>query len=1362
MNAPLQAYLQGPEPRKDSDHTSLQRQALEEVLHLSAVVPPLEAQIESDYGTAKQQAQTRLAADKSKLEVVFQAQSEEASRQRDARLEAIRADYETQLGAIKVDAQRGHSRVSQKATELVQAAEKEYQDQTMVADFVAEGAATRVRQERLEVQAAFQAARRHLDMLGAHADRLLRFYRQSIPQPDQGAESPTDARQDSAEHGRGQRDASGPTESHAGEPESKREALRLQTQQALAEQHLKTLGRLFAAQLFAGARPLAFAGGLVGLAVTVLALLYFLKVPRLPGPLVAGPVAAGLAVILAGLGGRALWRCAKRQVRREFTAFRETWTQACAALDQHYRLTLQDLERQARAALEQKETELRKARETLETTQAQIAKQRATSLQEIDERGREALKQLKRKRDEAIAQTQRQYQDDQSAREDRHRQGLAQVQARYDQETAACENEYRTSRRALEERWDKGLACIRAMLQDIADLSKKMTAGWDHLLADSWTPAQASPSAVRFGAHEVDLRLLAEPVRARTGAAPVPAGPVVVPALLEFPRRCSILLQAPREGRQQAIETLRAVMMRLFTSLPPGRVRFTILDPVALGESFAGFMHAGDYQEALVGGRIWTETAQIQQQLEDLTQHMENVIQKYLRNEFETIEQYNEQAGELAEPYRFLVIADFPTNFSEEAARRLSSIIHSGPRCGVHTLIAYDTRHQLPAGIDLADISANSIHLVYEKGGYVWQDRVLRQFPLTLDRPPDETTLTRMMHVVGQAGARAARVEVPFEAVAPADARLWSLDSREEICIPLGRTGATRLQYLRLGRGVAQHALIAGKTGSGKSTLFHVMVTNLALWYAPDQVELYLIDFKQGVEFKTYVTHHLPHARAIAIESDREFGLSILRRLEAEMAQRGEVFRTAGVQDIGAYRQATGTTMPRTVLIVDEFQTFFAEDDRLAQDAAVLLEQLVRQGRAFGIHVVLGSQTLGGVFGLARSTIGQMAIRVALQCSEADSQLILDDENVAARLLARPGEAIYNDVGGRIAGNSPFQVAWLSESCRDSYLSRVAARAKAADEKAATKEGQKALSLSWLAREPVVVFEGRAPADIRDNRLLAECLDQAARAAETAAPRIWLGAPVTMKGPTAVTLRRQSGANLLLVGQRDEVALNLMAGALVGLAAQLPPASAQFVILDGSSPEAPSTGVLARVAAAFPHTCRRVPWREVQDVIAELAQEVQRRVQAHEHEAPAVILMVYGLQRYRVLRRSEDGFGLSLDDQAQARPDVQFAELLRDGPAVGVHVVAWADTLSTLERVVDRQTQREFDHRVLFQMSAADSSNLIDSPIANQLGLHRALLFSEEQGGLEKFRPYDALTDDWLADVRRKLAATSVPPDHNT
>ena len=54
---------------------------------------------------------------------------------------------------------------------------------------------------------------------------------------------------------------------------------------------------------------------------------------------------------------------------------------------------------------------------------------------------------------------------------------------------------------------------------------------------------------------------------------------------------------------------------------------------------------------------------------------------------------------------------------------------------------------------------------------------------------------------------------------------------------------------------------------------------------------------------------------------------------------------------------------------------------------------------------MLGSQTLSGAYSLARSTMGQMAVRVALQCSEADAHLILSEENTAAR-LARLGYAV--------------------------------------------------------------------------------------------------------------------------------------------------------------------------------------------------------------------------------------------------------------------------------------------------------------------------------------------------------------------
>ena len=92
---------------------------------------------------------------------------------------------------------------------------------------------------------------------------------------------------------------------------------------------------------------------------------------------------------------------------------------------------------------------------------------------------------------------------------------------------------------------------------------------------------------------------------------------------------------------------------------------------------------------------------------------------------------------------------------------------------------------------------------------------------------------------------------------------------------------------------------------------------------------------------------------------------------------------SAGVQGLPAYRAIEGVEpMPRILLVIDEFQEFFVEDDQVSQDAARLLDRIVRQGRAFGIHVLLGSQTLGGAYSLARATMGQMAVRITTAVAE--------------------------------------------------------------------------------------------------------------------------------------------------------------------------------------------------------------------------------------------------------------------------------------------------------------------------------------------------------------------------------------------
>src|SRR5205807_1177039 len=108
----------------------------------------------------------------------------------------------------------------------------------------------------------------------------------------------------------------------------------------------------------------------------------------------------------------------------------------------------------------------------------------------------------------------------------------------------------------------------------------------------------------------------------------------------------------------------------------------------------------------------------------------------------------NAAAGEVAEPFRVLVVANFPANFTADAARRLVSIVTSGPSCGVYALISVDARQPVPHGFDLADLEQACVNLVWEKDRFNYVDDVLSEFPLTVDGPPDAATVSRLVHAV--------------------------------------------------------------------------------------------------------------------------------------------------------------------------------------------------------------------------------------------------------------------------------------------------------------------------------------------------------------------------------------------------------------------------------------------------------------------------------------------------------------------------------------------------------------------------------------------------------------------------------------
>ncbi len=230
-----------------------------------------------------------------------------------------------------------------------------------------------------------------------------------------------------------------------------------------------------------------------------------------------------------------------------------------------------------------------------------------------------------------------------------------------------------------------------------------------------------------------------------------------------------------------------------------------------------------------------------------------------------------------------------------------------------------------------------------------------------------------------------------------------------EVLIGRDAAGEVRLRF----DDKTPHWLVGGRTGGGKTVLLLDVLYGLASRYAPSDLALFLLDFKEGVSFTEFIPtdrdrSFIPHARAVGVESDREYGLAVLKTLNEEMTRRSTVMKRYGVASFAGLRDHE--SYPRIVCVADEFQVLLAGNDRVATEAVGLLENLARKGRSYGVHLVLASQTISGIEALwakKDSIFGQFPMRIALP----GARTVLEPNNDAASRISL-GQVVVNTEGG--------------------------------------------------------------------------------------------------------------------------------------------------------------------------------------------------------------------------------------------------------------------------------------------------------------------------------------------------------------
>ena len=419
-----------------------------------------------------------------------------------------------------------------------------------------------------------------------------------------------------------------------------------------------------------------------------------------------------------------------------------------------------------------------------------------------------------------------------------------------------------------------------------------------------------------------------------------------LPRLLPFPFPRPLLFPPTVRGR----DFVREVLLRAFQCIPPEALEITVCDPKHLGNSLAGFLALLENRRPFTDGRCLTTAKDIENALSRTHAYMSEFVQRDCVGGVRDWASFNAAHPDHPRPCKLLVMFDLPEQLTAPAATCLALILQNGPKCGVFPLVACDVNALDPRrDAVLLEALSSLAWDAFSIRGHIREFKEVRNFKISEDNSkylPDsdgiEFLLSSLKEDYGHRDKSAGEMEDLYR-----NDGLWSADSRDGIETTIGWMEQDRTPVrFSLGsrKKAVHHALLGGKTGSGKSNLVHVIIHGLCHRYSPEELNLYLLDYKDATEFNAYAKPVLlPHARLVATESDVEFGISVLRHLEEEMTARNALFKKEDVGSLYEYREKTGAKMPRILLVVDEFQKFFEKRDT-ADVSEALLENLLRIG----------------------------------------------------------------------------------------------------------------------------------------------------------------------------------------------------------------------------------------------------------------------------------------------------------------------------------------------------------------------------------------------------------------------------------
>jgi hypothetical protein len=774
-----------------------------------------------------------------------------------------------------------------------------------------------------------------------------------------------------------------------------------------------------------------------------------------------------------------------------------------------------------------------------------------------------------------------------------------------------------------------------------------------------------------------------------------PAGKVEFPLLIPFLGESHLWIDIDQNDRDKFMGYVSSLVLRLYASSPPGGLSVLLFDPSELGTRFRDF--SSTLPRELF--RMTNDEHEFEDELKKLTR---SVIDKR-PPEVGTRSSTRGTKAEHGPTRHLILINDFPRRMDRRLLDRLEEIGTAGHLTGLH-ILGLIRRDEAGKGLD----PNPTLHGTYVA---VQGDRITftrssakarlssaqitgggKQRPpggdIVMDIPYGRGFPLQVLEAISRQYEFPVDVPRSFLEHLPRASEIGLGSSAETIILPVGVSvpNASSVVSLEFDSEQSVHAFILGSTGRGKSTLLTEVITGLALRYSPDELELVLLDDKEGVEFERW--RILPHVTILKIGRDTDFALAAVEYLEKEMKRRGDIFRDRRVRSLSEFRwRFPGERMPRILMIWDNAYQAFQNEQELSERVVSLLTSLAKDGRYTGIHLTLTTQDLQGIGANLQSFIRQCDIRIDF--NDGDDLLDLGSSYRRGEKLEKKGEAWCK--GLRAADlKSPLHVRFFDLPPADKSSLDVLV------EGAVTK---------YPPAKPRILMAGELADPARHRDLIHASLSASANNEVTA----WLGDPVSIADPVRVMLTDELAENLLLVGDPE------LLSPLLGLQAEFlselrndPRIKLHLFTSGGLTPAARE--VLGRIQAFSDAEPRR---------LEDFPQSYVDCVKDSDNSRKQVFL-VWNIESLLGLKR----IAQSEAEFEETSVWDELTEFVQAGPQKGVHIMAWTpSTVGLSELFSNKELHELFASRVAAGLDQ-DGMNEVayDNPFRD-LGEKRALLF---------------------------------------